>query len=262
MVTDRTPTLLAPCVAAVLLLPLGMATVCPQEANEGENMGKDATGTVTVRWWGQACMSVTTEDGKCVVIDPFPEGFGYAAPTVEPVVCLVSHEHRDHNAVENLKGEPQVIRGVGKHEAAGFSFLGVRTYHDDQQGAKRGPNTVFVWEMGGLRLAHLGDLGHLLTEEQLRQIGRADVIMIPVGGYYTIDAGQAIKVAKQLSAKVVLPMHYKTPAVPSLPIAGIDEFIKAMPEDWKLEKPDTTSVTLTSDEVLKAGTRAIVLKLQ
>ena len=217
---------------------------------------------VTIRWWGQACMSATSDDGKCVLVDPFPGDFGYASPTAEPQVCLVSHEHHDHNAVDNVKGDSQVVRGAGEHEAAGMRFLGVATCHDDQQGAKRGPNTVFVWEMAGLRLAHLGDLGHLLTEEQLGQIGSVDVAMIPVGGYYTIDAAQAVEVARQLSAKVVVPMHVKTRALPRLPIATVDDFLAAVPKDWQVEQPGAPSATLTRDGLPAQGTTVIVLSYE
>ena len=141
-------------------------------------------------------------------------------------------------------------------------FLGVATYHDDQQGAQRGPNTVFVWEMAGLRLAHLGDLGHLLTKEQLGQAGSADVAMIPVGGYYTIDAAQAVEVAGQLSAKIVVPMHVKTQALQRLPIATVDEFLAAVPKDWQIEQPGATSATLTRDDLPEQGTKVIVLNYE
>jgi len=240
-----------------LLLLIGAPALWAQEAKEGEDMN---TG-VTVRWWGQACFS-TTADGTCVLNDPFPADFGYAQPACEPQIVLVSHEHRDHNAVENVKGEFQVVRGVGAHEAAGMTFTGVATWHDDQQGAKRGPNTVFVWEMGGLRLAHLGDLGHLLSEEQIRQIAPVDLIMIPVGGNYTIDGAQAVRVAEQLSAKVVIPMHVRTPAIPDFPVATVAEFLAVVPDTWQVEQPDSTSVALTPADLPAAGTRVVALKYE
>lgn len=243
--------------SAMTLLVLGAGMLQAQQ-QEGEDMAEG----VTIRWWGQACFSTTTADGKCVLNDPFPADFGYASPAAEPQVVLVSHEHSDHNAVENVKGEFEVVRGVGEHEAAGLSFKGVATFHDDEQGAKRGPNTVFVWEMGGVKLAHLGDLGHLLTDEQVEQIGQVDVMMAPTGGFYTIDAAQAVQVAGQLSAKVVIPMHYKTAAIPKFPVATVEAFLEAVPEDWTLEQPEATEVTVTPEDLEAEGTRAVVLRYE
>ena len=140
-----------------------------QEAAMQDEAGRG----VTFRWWGQACYSVTDADGRAVLVDPFPKEFGYAPPTVTPLVVLISHEHRDHNAVDNVPGQPAVLRGAGDHEAAGLTFRGVATWHDAQQGAQRGPNTVFTWSVAGLKVAHLGDLGHLLSDEQIAAIGPA-----------------------------------------------------------------------------------------
>ncbi|PIU95493.1 MAG: MBL fold metallo-hydrolase [Armatimonadetes bacterium CG06_land_8_20_14_3_00_66_21] len=248
------PTFLTTC-AVVVALAAGLC------ASAHAEQGKDAA-AVTIRWWGQACTSFTTPDGKCVLVDPFPADFGYASPTAEPQVCLVTHEHADHNSVSNVKGKPEVVRGAGAHEAAGLVFAGVATFHDDQQGAKRGPNTVYVWQMAGLRLAHLGDLGHLLTQEQLREIGKVDVVLVPVGGFYTIDAKQAVEVIRQLSAKIAIPMHYKTKALSRLPIAPRDDFLKAVPDDWAVERPAATSATLSLAALPAAGVKVIVLNYE
>jgi L-ascorbate metabolism protein UlaG (beta-lactamase superfamily) len=245
------PTLLTTCAVATVLVA-GLCASAHAEHGKGE-------ATVTLRWWGQACTSFTTPDGKCVLVDPFPADFGYASPTAEPQVCLVTHEHADHNSVGNVKGKPEVVRGVGAHEAAGLKFTGVSTFHDGQQGAKRGPNTVFVWQMAGIRLAHLGDLGHALTPELVRQIGEVDLVLVPVGGFYTIDAKQAVEVCKQLSAKVVVPMHYKTKALARLPIALLDEFLKVLPGDWIVEKPAATSMALSRTALPAAGVKVVVL---
>jgi len=204
-------------------------------------------------------MSVTAPDGTCVVVDPFPADFGYKPPTVEAQVCLVTHEHRDHNAVDALRGDPVVLRGPGRHQAAGLEFLGIATYHDDQQGAKRGPNTVFVWTMGGMRLAHLGDLGHPLTAQQREQVGPVDVLMIPVGGFYTLEPAEAVEVAKALATKVVLPMHYKTPALERLPIATAEDFLGLIPAEWKVERPDACVLNLREDDLPAGGTRVVLL---
>lgn len=216
-------------------------------------------GTITIRWWGQACFSIS--DGvHTAIADPFPADFGYKPPDVPAQVVLVSHEHRDHNGVEAVQGEPTVLRGAGAHEAAGMSFLGVAGFHDDKSGGQRGPNTIFVWGMGGQQLVHLGDLGAPLTKEQLAAIGPVDVVMIPVGGYYTIDAQQAVEVVERLGAPIVLPMHYKTPALERLPIATVDDFVKAAEaKGWQVDRPKEPLFTLRPEDRPAEGHRVVVL---
>lgn len=236
------------------------------EGDAGAAAAADAvTASVTIRWWGQSCFTITSdgEAEQSVLIDPFGEmGFGYAFPDLEPQVCLVSHDHSDHNAVDRVVGDPVVIREAGEHQAAGMTFTGIATFHDDQQGAARGDNLVFVWEMAGIRLCHLGDLGHLLSEEQVAAIGQVDVLMAPVGGVFTIDATRAVEVAGQLSAKVFFPMHYRTDATPSLPLATVDDFLQSVPAEWSVQQPGESSVTLNAAELPANGTEVIVLGYQ
>jgi L-ascorbate metabolism protein UlaG (beta-lactamase superfamily) len=241
---------------ALLAATCGRVPAAPSP-QEGQTMG-----SVSIRWWGQACFSLTDEQGLCVLVDPFPKDFGYPSPTVEPQVCLVTHEHRDHNAVDNVQGQPTVVRGVGEHEAAGLKLRGLAAAHDDQDGAQRGQNTIFAWEMAGLRLAHVGDLGRVLSDEQIKALGPVEVLMVPVGGYYTIDAAQAIQVARQVGAKVVLPMHYRTAAVPKSPIAPLEDFLATLPGDWQVEKPAALTVSLSKADLPEAGVKVIVLKYE
>lgn len=222
----------------------------------------EATGAVTFRWWGQACFSLTDNQGLTVLVDPFPKDFGYASPTAEPKVVLVTHEHHDHNAVDNVRGTPTVLRGPGEHEAAGLKFRGVAAKHDEQGGSQRGDDTIFVWEMAGIKVAHVGDLGHVLSEEQAAAIGPVDALMIPVGGYYTIDAAEAVQVARQLQARVVLPMHYKTAAIPRFPVAALEDCLPAFPSEWRLERPETVEWTLKADELPGEQVRVVVLRYE
>lgn len=216
-------------------------------------------GSAAIRWWGQACFSIS--DGvHTVIADPFPADFGYKPPDMPAQVVLVSHEHRDHNGVEAVQGNPTVIRGPGTHAAAGLSFLGIASHHDDQGGGQRGPNTIFVWQMARWRLAHLGDLGAPLTDEQVAAIGPVDVVMVPVGGYYTIDASQAAAVVDQLDTPIVLPMHYKTEAMPRLPIANVDDFVTvAEGRGWQIERPQDPWLRLAPEHRPATGRRVIVL---
>ncbi len=245
-------------IMAALAAMLLITAVAAQE----EDAMSDATGALTFRWWGQACFSVTDDQGLTVLVDPFPKDFGYEAPTVEPKIVLVTHEHRDHNGVDNVLGSPTVFRGSGEHEAEGLLIKGVAAKHDDQDGSQRGENTLFVWEMAGIRVLHVGDLGHVLTDEQLEAIGPVDAVMIPVGGYYTIDAAEAVEVARQLKVRVMLPMHYKTAAKPDLPIAPLEDILPVFPEEWKLEQPEEPAWTLRADELPGEQVRVVVLKYE
>jgi len=170
-----------------------------------------------------------------LLIDPYDEKVGYPVPTVRVDAVLVSHEHGDHANVAMAKGQPRVIRGLAdgqwrtvKEQVDGIAISSVPTYHDDAQGAKRGRNTVFVIEAEGLRVVHLADLGHPLDDAAARAIGRPDVLMIPIGGHYTIDAGQAHAVVAQLRPGVVIPMHYKTEVNPGFPVATVDPFLASV----------------------------------
>ncbi|MGQ9610633.1 MAG: MBL fold metallo-hydrolase [bacterium] len=193
-----------------------------------------------VQWLGHACFLITSSNGKRVLTDPYGSGIGYDVPSVEADVVLVSHSHFDHNNVSMAKGNPQIVNTVGETSASGISFLGVLSDHDDAGGSKRGKNIIFVWEMEGARLAHLGDLGIVLTDDQIKSVGKVDILFIPVGGTYTIDAKQATKVVELLSPKMVFPMHYKTD-VTSLPIAKVDDFLAGKDN---VEKINANSVVI------------------
>ena len=169
-----------------------------------------------------------TESGIRIATDPYDAGCGYQVKDVEAEIALVSHHHHDHDAVENLRGKPEVIDRAGTYTPAeGIRITAMRGYHDDAQGAKRGETLLFLIEADGLRIVHLGDLGEMLNAEQESALKNPDVLMIPVGGFYTIDGRQAAKIAEQLKARVVLPMHYKTKYNQDWPISGPEAFLEA-----------------------------------
>ena len=143
-----------------------------------------------------------------VVTDPFDEKCGKFPRDLTADIVTVSHDHFDHNATKLLSSS-FFVRGPGEYEVGGVSVVGVHSWHDDKSGAERGPNTIYVIEIEGLRLVHLGDLGHKLDQEQLDEMGPIDVVMVPVGGEYTIDAKTAAEVTRQVDPWVVIPMHYQ-----------------------------------------------------
>lgn len=177
---------------------------------------------VIIRWLGHSCFCCQG-DGVDLLTDPFNEEVGYPLPKIKVDVVTVSHDHYDHNAVSLLPGDPEVIIDAGVHYFRSLEIRGVSVFHDEVRGAKRGKNIIFTWEMDGVRLCHLGDLGHLLDETALSSIGAVDILMVPVGGVYTIDARSARDVVAQLQPRLVIPMHYRTPHL-SFDLDPVDNF--------------------------------------
>ena len=213
-----------------------------------------AAPTAQLQWLGHSAFLLSSSQGTRVLIDPPSAGIGYAiAPIAGVDAVLVTHEHPDHNNVGLATGSPLILRGLS---AAGWNTIDQRVkdiriyspspalsvYHDSQQGAQRGRNTIFVLEVDGLRLAHLGDLGHVLTPEIVQAMGSVDVLLVPVGGIYTIDAAGATQVVGQVSPPVVIPMHYKTPKLAAnWPGAGVEPFL----EGKRVERTSSTVIRLS-----------------
>ncbi|HEY2902059.1 MAG TPA: MBL fold metallo-hydrolase [Polyangia bacterium] len=206
-----------------------------------------------LQWLGQSCFILETTAGTRVVMDPIPKGLGYELPAgLKADVVTISHEHQDHNNVGLLVNKPRVLRGLTPDKKGwtkidqtikDVTIRSVGVYHDDAMGAERGLNTVFVFEVGGLRIAHLGDLGHQLTDDQLSAIGSVDVLLIPVGGVFTIDGRQATRVVDQLRPRlVVIPMHYKTDVLTIKQLEGVDDFLAGKPNVRK-EPSNTLSLS-------------------
>ena len=179
-----------------------------------------------IRHIGHAEFLIELEEGLRIVTDPYDASCGYPVERLQADAALVSHHHHDHDAVDNLTGNPRLLDQAGSFTlSAGAKLTAVRGYHDDAQGAKRGETLLFLLEAEGLRIEHLGDLGDGLTEEQLRILKKPDVLLIPVGGFFTIDAKKAKETADALEARIVIPMHYRTAYTASWPIGPVDDFL-------------------------------------
>lgn len=181
-------------------------------------------GGILLQWLGHACFVLKLlASGFTVVIDPFPaERVGYKPIDVKADVVLVSHGHFDHNYIQAVKGNPKVIDKPGKHKIGNLRVIGYKTSH----GPGRGDNIVFIVEAEGLRIAHCGDLGALPSEQEVKSVGRIDVLLVPVGGTFTIDANQAWQLVQMAKPKVVIPMHYRHPQSKISVLAPVDEFLK------------------------------------
>lgn len=162
-----------------------------------------------------------------IICDPYSPELGYSLGQPEAKIVTVSHQHPGHSYIQGVSDEPKIVAGPGEYEIGGVLIIGVPTFHDRERGAGRGKNTVYVMEIDDVSVCHLGDLGHPLTAGQLEEIGDVDVLLLPVGGVSTIDAPAAAEVVRQLEAKVVVPMHYQTPAL-AWTLEPVDRFFKEM----------------------------------
>ena len=168
---------------------------------------------------------------------------------------MVSHDHPDHNYVQGLKGKPKVGKGPGTQEVSGVEFKGIFTYHDTSQGKERGESTIFCFTIDNIILCHLGDLGHSLNSNEVSEIGQVDLLMIPVGGFYTIDAKVASEVMDSIKPLLVIPMHFKTEKC-EFPIITVDDFISGK---TNVKKLDASEIEITKDN-LPTSTEIQVLK--
>lgn len=210
-----------------------------------------------IKWLGHACFLLTSEEGLRVITDPYTVGGGINYSPIKEAadIVVISHGHADHNNVSAVRGKPEVVKGSGIRTAKGVQFRGIATYHDASQGKQRGTNTVFCFSLEGIKLCHLGDLGHLLGQAQISEIGAVDILFIPVGGFYTIDAAEASQVCNQLKSKVTIPMHFRTPQC-TYPITGVDDFLR---NKENVRKMDSSEIEFRLEE-LPTVTEIVVLK--
>jgi len=217
-----------------------------------------------IKWLGHSCFLLSAENGATLLTDPYdtkayPGTLLYRpldeTPGLMPDVVTISHAHADHGNAGGLAGHPEIIRAPQPHQVAGFSTRGVECFHDSELGARRGEIIVFIIEAGDIRVCHLGDLGHELTAEQVEAIGEVDVLLIPVGGIFTIDAPTATRVWQQLMPPVTIPMHYRNDKC-LFKIDGVDRFLAGKPQ---VETPGASEIELKKD-ILPAGPKIFLLE--
>jgi len=170
---------------------------------------------MNIQYYGHSCFKISTkpagrgQEEVNIFLDPFDKKIGLRPPQGQADLVLTSHGHTDHSNVDVLKGNPTIIDIPGEYSVKGVNIVGIRSFHDEKEGQERGLNTIFILESEDLRICHLGDLGTDLNEKQLEELDGVDVMMIPIGGKYTIDAKKAMEIVRKVEPKIVIPMHYK-----------------------------------------------------
>lgn len=212
-------------------------------------------------WKGHACFFITASMEKHsqvkIVFDPYDESIGLKLPSMEADLVLVSHGHPDHNNAKAIKKEPFIASSPGEYEVKGVFVKGIPSFHDNSKGKERGRNTIYIVDAEDMRLCHLGDLGQSeLTSEQVDQIGEVDILFVPVGGTYTIDAKEAAHVVSQIEPKIVVPMHYALPNVKAK-LADVGQFLKIM--GVKTQEPEE-KISLKQKDLDGEETKVIVLQ--
>lgn len=178
-----------------------------------------------IRWHGHSCFEITNE--VTLVTDPHDgKSIGIHAPNVTGDIVLVSHDHYDHNSVKSVEKEgSKVLTDTRKRNIANVEIKGIESFHDGYRGEKRGNNIIYKFTMEDITFCHMGDLGHDLDEDTVQKIGDVDILFIPIGGTFTLDAKQAWRIIKKVKPRIAVPMHYKIGGL-SLPITGIEPFLE------------------------------------
>lgn len=212
-----------------------------------------------ITWIGHACFKIqdkTGTGGVTLVTDPYDKKIGLKPPSFEADIVTMSHDHYDHNNSGALRGKPFLIKNAGEYDVKGIAVQGVESYHDHKQGGERGTNIIYRFEIDDISVTHLGDLGHTLDNKQIEALSGTDILLIPVGGKYTIDAKEAVEVVNQVEPRIVVPMHYKTPAL-KLDIAGVDKFIKEI----GLKPTEEEKLKISKKELPQEDMELVVLKM-
>jgi len=188
-----------------------------------------------------------------IITDPFPPGLGYTLGKQAADIVTVSHQHPSHSYDQGINSEHRLVKGPGEYEISGVLILGIGTYHDSVKGQSRGKNTIYLMEIDGINVLHLGDLGHALNDQQAEEIGNVDILLVPVGGVNTINAAMAAEVIRKLEPKVVVPMHYKTEKG-SRDLEPVENFLKEMGQAQVEPRPklniSRNSLPLTTEVVV------------
>lgn len=192
-----------------------------------------------ITWYGQSCFKIEGKENS-LIIDPYDPSIGLTLPKkLSSDILLITHEHYDHNYKQGIEGKPFIIDSAGEYELAGATITGIPAFHDKKNGEERGKVTLYIIEFEGIKICHLGDIGHDLSDDEIDKLGTVDILMIPVGGIFTISGDEAAKIIGEIDPKIVIPMHYKIPKL-SINLEPIDKFSKKF--ESKTEEQDKLKI--------------------
>lgn len=212
-----------------------------------------------ITWQGHSCFKIQDKigpDGVTLVTDPFNKETGLKVPNFEADIVTVSHNHDDHNNVAALRGNPFLIDCAGEYDFKGILVEGIDAYHDGSQGKERGSNIIYRIEVEDISIVHLGDLGDVLDNAQLEKLAGTDILLIPVGGKYTLDAKKAVEVISQIEPRIVIPMHYKIDGL-KYDIDPVDKFVKEIGVTPSYEE----KLKITKKDLPQEDMELVVLKV-
>ena len=208
-----------------------------------------------ISWLGHSCFQLRGKN-VTLITDPFSPQLGRSLGKISAPIVTISHNHPGHNFAGGVDGDPRIVRGPGEYEISDVLITGVSSYHDNKHGQELGRNTIYIIHMDDLIICHLGDLGHILQEEQLEEVADADMLLVPIGGQHTINAAQAAEVISQVEPHIVIPMHYSPPIgdVPN----PLDKFCREMGIEAINPQPKL-SITRSA---LPAETQVVILSIR
>lgn len=212
-----------------------------------------------IQYLGHSCFALTASAGTTVVTDPYGN-VGFSMPKIKADAVTVSHSHYDHNHVNAVGGKPVVFDREGQFEAGGIEITAIKSYHDDRNGSLRGENLIFKFRIDGIEVCHMGDLGENCSAALIGKLLPVNVLLIPVGGNYTIDARQAKEYVDRIKPAYVIPMHYKTPGL-NVDIEKADDFIKLFAKE-DAERLGKSEIELTSGDITEDQTKIILMERQ
>ena len=192
-----------------------------------------------ITWLGHSCFRIRGSQA-IIITDPFPPDIGYTLGKQTADIVTVSHPHPSHSYTEGINEGYRLVKSPGEYEISGVLILGLNTYHDAVKGQSKGKNTVYLMEVDGITICHLGDIGHVLSDDDIEEMGNIDILLVPVGGVSTINASMAAETVRKVEPKVVIPMHYKD-AKSKRDLEPVDNFLKEMGQTAVEPRPKFTA---------------------
>lgn len=214
-----------------------------------------------IQWFGQSFFKIQGKaiEDIIIAIDPFNDSYGLKVPKFQADILMISHDHNDHNNTKAIMGNPFIINGPGEYETKGVIINGIPAYHDDKNGQERGQITMYKFNFENFNIAHLSDLGHQLNNEQISQLGTVDILMVPVGGQFTIDAKTAHKVITDIEPRIIIPMHYHLSGLKFKSGKNLDSLESFLKEaGYKSEVTD--KLKIAAKDLPQEETKIIILK--